>query len=494
MKLLSRYAPRLACCAVTLALTSIASAQSPGLSPASNDAWSTPITISSSSGYKSKPLLLEGFSGVVHGLWIENLLPDPLRTNGHPEAVVYSRYDGQAWSTPTDVIVAPSAGRISDMSAVLDETNRIHLLLIDGTTEALLYTSAKADEAARPQAWLPPMTLSFGRIWNSSIDFAPQHGSLNVIYTLHEAPYEVYFSRSDDLGLTWSRAVEISSAATYGELSGDAVVTVDTRGHLHAIWAQYELPTGYPPLRIMYTRSDDQGETWQAPMQLQDGHYGNPGIVVRQDGRIYVMWNGAGDVGGRYLSFSDNAGRTWSQPNAVGATFGGLTGAPAMALDSAGILHFASSSGTGGEINGIAYARWDDTGWTVPLNVSRTYTPYRDEQSRQGYEPFMASSEGNNIHLVYLGQDHREVYYVATRSEAEHIALPTVVPHGATVPPTETKATAVGTPLASANTPVAGLGSAPQEFQSPNPMLSVLAGAGPAVILLVAVIALKRRR
>jgi hypothetical protein len=103
-------------------------------------------------------------------------------------------------------------------------------------------------------------------------------------------------------------------------------------GSLLAVWTQstYE---GMPDHRIMFVRSQDEGQTWTAPRIIAGARPGAAGRhmaswgfpLVSQSGRIYVLYNrhtGANDPGIGWAGnmagiFSDDLGLTWSDEQFV---------------------------------------------------------------------------------------------------------------------------------------------------------------------------------
>jgi hypothetical protein len=109
------------------------------------------------------------------------------------------------------------------------------------------------------------------------------------------------------------------------------LVTDAPDGALMAVWTQssYE---GAGDHRIMFSRSLDEGATWEKPIRIVgptkpgDGFMSSWGFpMTTRSGRIYVLWNqyqGIDDVIHQHTGtmdgcFSDDLGKTWSQPVTV---------------------------------------------------------------------------------------------------------------------------------------------------------------------------------
>ncbi|HNZ18165.1 MAG TPA: sialidase family protein [Candidatus Hydrogenedentes bacterium] len=103
---------------------------------------------------------------------------------------------------------------------------------------------------------------------------------------------------------------------------------------LMAVWTQssYE---GKGDHRIMFSRSEDEGVSWSAPLRIVgparpgDGFMSSWGFpLVSKSGRIYVLWNqyqGIDDVIHQHTGtmdgcYSDDMGRTWSKPQTIPMT------------------------------------------------------------------------------------------------------------------------------------------------------------------------------
>ena len=102
-------------------------------------------------------------------------------------------------------------------------------------------------------------------------------------------------------------------------------------GSLMAVWTQSH-HEGHGDHRIVFSRSDNEGETWTEPLRLAgpaakgEGRQASWGFpMVSASGRIYVLWNQhqglvdfhhqfTGTMDGRY---SDDAGKTWSDPQTI---------------------------------------------------------------------------------------------------------------------------------------------------------------------------------
>ncbi len=102
-------------------------------------------------------------------------------------------------------------------------------------------------------------------------------------------------------------------------------------GSLMAVWTQSS-HEGAGDHRIVFSRSDDEGDTWTPPLRLVgparkgEGHFSSWGFpMVTKSGRIYVIYNqyqGIDDVTAQHTGamdclYSDDMGKTWSAPQTI---------------------------------------------------------------------------------------------------------------------------------------------------------------------------------
>jgi len=384
---------------------------------AATNPWSQPEEISPSLVAHAAPRLLTDRYGRLHAFWVAGTALDA--PPGDNQAIFYTLNNDAHWGVPNDVLARP--GAIRGMSVVLDAAERFHLLLIDQNNGALLYSTAEMWDAMYPRAWLAPQQVVSARV--SGVTLITHDEQLLAAYTLWEEPFEVYFIRANTDGVSWSEPVQVSNIlGNWYETALGVSLARGADGDLYLAWGQYVLPEGYPPQRIMFSRSEDGGQTWSEAVQLSEGAYGLPMILAGPDNTLYVTYNGAAGTSGRYLLYSMDAGLHWSERITIAPVIGGLTGGT-MALDCAGTLHYASAAdeGVGGSgINGVAYTQWRDGRWDPVRNIAGI-APGTDERTRQGYEPVMAIAQCNQIHVIYLGASHGYVYHTTAQASAPAI-------------------------------------------------------------------------
>ncbi len=146
-----------------------------------------------------------------------------------------------------------------------------------------------------------------------------------------------------------SRQVNLGGSLGFGSgpnpagLLGQVWVAVDHSGgplHGNVYILSSVNPPGSDPLDVMFSRSTNRGATWSSPVRVNDDPIGDNTyewfgtISVAPNGRIDVIWNGAGtnirNSELRYAS-SQDGGVTWSDSTAVSPPFDSWIGWPQQA-------------------------------------------------------------------------------------------------------------------------------------------------------------------
>ncbi len=208
--------------------------------------------------------------------------------------------------------------------------------------------------------------------------------------------YDILFSRSTDLGMTWTPPQTLNTtAATDGPYSDDTdpSLATDGLGHWVAVWGYGEISgnTVIGDLDILVSRSDDNGNTWTPPVPI-DANFATetfhdlfPRSYSDRNGTWIVAWFATetlpsynkSDI---LVARSTDNGLNWTPPvllNSNGGIGTPLDDYPDLGTDRAGnwVAVWRTGDSLGGTIGSegdILVARSADNGinWTtaVPLN------------------------------------------------------------------------------------------------------------------------------
>jgi hypothetical protein len=391
--------------------------------------------------------------GLVHVFWSEEIGGSPFTSDDQlgntGNSILYTRWDGQSWTTPLDVLYVPGEARAEWPVVTIDAENRLHVLW--ESTSSLYYSSAPSWRADSAQNWSEPLALtanSASAPWGASIT-ADAQGTLHAVYTATGGEQGLNYTRSADGGESWGLPLRLYGPLAPSERPPSMVqITADDAGRLHVVWqTNHEAAVGYG---VFYARSIDGGDTWAAPVQLayrdpEDFSVGTPYLMANGASELHLIYVDGSYTGskGRYHRISKDGGATWSEPRHIITELVGINGPVMPILDSMGQMHLIANMRTEAtQVVGIYYARWQETGWppVEPIDVSVPQIHYVASTVRLG----------NELHLTYTGIETAEVWHISglvhgvdpqlalatpppvlpTRpAQALEAALPTAAPH-----------------------------------------------------------------
>lgn len=461
-----------------------------------SDVWSPPLNLFETAGRASEAKVVTDATGTVHVFWAYGA-PDA-EEEGWGQAIYYARRQDGTWSKPVDVLISPG-GRTARMHSVAEDTSGyLHVVWSGGS--ALFYSRAHSSDAGMAAGWSAPEALAANvLVLEPSVAVGPDN-SLSAVWT--QGGTGLVFSRSLDGGQSWSTPKVIFEAALSTEMARWPNVAVDELGHVHVVLT-HELSTDKndpnphvnSPMYLYYLRSDDSGESWSEPFLITpEPDFGQINVATFGKNSVHLVWNGRAGRRGRYHRWSLDGGLTWSDTVEIispesSAGVGGLTGNPALVVDSTGVLHLVTTSSPDN-----FYVRWRDGVWSAPALIS----PGLDGKGVTGMgggsleQPSIALSEGNRLHVVFHDGFER-IWYTEATIDAPYqppIALATAAPE------VEPSATASISPTSLPTTVTPELARTPQP-RAQSPMSPLLAGLIPAALLVSAAVllsGLRRRR
>ncbi len=377
--------------------------------------WSRPINLSNSPQASAHSTTVADDYGLVHVFWSEEVDGRPVTPEegilNTGNSIMYTRWDGQSWSTPLDVLVLPGETRAEWPVVTIDAQNRLHLVWQSMT--AVYYASASSWEADSAHNWTEPVALtSYGAFEPSGASItADLQGTLHAVYAATDDEEGVNYTRSIDGGEIWALPVSLYRPVVPSETPPSMVQIVsDDAGRLHVVWQTNRLEgSGYG---VWYSRSSDAGETWIAPIQLADRDPGDfsvstPYLMFDSTSALHLIYVDGPYTGskGRFHRISRDGGATWSEPKHIITELVGINGPVMPVVDGAGQMHLIANMRTEvGQVVGIYYARWEGSGWSplVPVEVSVPKIHYVATTVRLG----------NELHITYTGIEGGEIWHV----------------------------------------------------------------------------------
>ena len=208
---------------------------------------------------------------------------------------------------------------------------------------------------------------------------------------------DVYFARSDDEGDTWESFTVLSEFDDDAETDLDytsstlqyrADVTA-SGNNVHVAWNEYDQYDG--GYSVYYTKSENSGNTWTTPEQIDDGTVGGRyGLTIASDGDNLVAawvdtWNY--DI---YTVASNDNGDSWTSPQLIESPSSGLNYMPEIIFND-GLFHLVWTSTTSGE--SVQYTSSEDgVDWveTIYINTGTSRTSYSPVISSDGSKLYVA--------------------------------------------------------------------------------------------------------
>ena len=134
--------------------------------------------------------------GNVHVFWSETG-PDGYH------GIQYSRFDGDTWSLPNDIVATSGDGMIIFQSPFVDSEGTLHLIWTESNIGPIQYSRAPAHNAGSAQSWSKPISIDASAFWGKLV--VDSQGVMHILYSdfYGETP-GVYYIRSHNQGDTWT--------------------------------------------------------------------------------------------------------------------------------------------------------------------------------------------------------------------------------------------------------------------------------------------------
>lgn len=270
----------------------------------------------------------------------------------------------QAFSTPKNL--SNTLGSSSEPRIAVDGRGNINMVWNDNSSGAFEIFFTRSSNLG--STFSAPQNISN----NNGASFAPQmgldgNGNIYVVWTDNSPGNDdIFFSRSIDGGTTFSPPKNLSN--NIGN-SFNSDIVVDIGGAINVVWQDSTAGN----LDIFFARSTDGGVTFSAPQDVSNnmGNSGIPQIAVTNSGAINVVWQD--DTTGNLdvlFSSSTNGGTSFSTPQNL-SNDSGASIFPEIALDNVGTIGVVWEDTT--PLNsGTLFSRSTDGGATfsAPLNIS----------------------------------------------------------------------------------------------------------------------------
>ncbi len=217
--------------------------------------WSSPVNLSQS-GSADTPSVAVAPDGTVLAVWQDEF-----------DGPVYARRTGDEWSLP-QAVAFPFGTFVPFL--LVDPAGTVHAFWI-GEENGFYYSRTKVDTFGTT-------TWSGSRLMDTSVIafdvVLDAENQLNVSYVRNlgtvETPAGVYFQRSVSDGATWLKPVLLYQSTYLRQLSAEEIKldllfspNDPAQPSLYVLW------DNRPRKQMFMARSGDNGETWNAPLELR---------------------------------------------------------------------------------------------------------------------------------------------------------------------------------------------------------------------------------
>jgi hypothetical protein len=325
-------------------------------------AWKSPEVIASNLDISVSPVSITDKEGRLHIFWSQ---ADESNGSQGRTVIYYVRWDGARWSKPT-VILSSEDSDIDQPTVGLDTQDRLLLAWHETKSNLIKFSLVEAGRAINQGEWSEPQTLPSPREAAVSPDIlVDDTGDIFVVFAIPiNEDRGIYMVQSKDKGKTWSLPVRIFDGVTAGwEMVEYPQLARTLDGHLHVQWKRYALPSSPNPMALYYSRSDDGGITWTDFNPVTEAPVLWSRIIASKDRTIHRLW--LENEGSRVLKHqvSRDGGLTW-EPTTSLSVFGEIMGTPGLAEDSSGQLHLVQFYTLSSGDLVLNHWIWNGTSWS----------------------------------------------------------------------------------------------------------------------------------
>ncbi len=402
---------------------------------APEEGWSAPYRLSSEGVELSEGYIVADRFGYTHFFWVE--------THDTSFIIFYVRFDGEIWSEPVDIFMAPlSVQSIGNLAPVIDKQGFLHLAWTQGNSGPIFYSSAPANDALSAQKWSKPIQIQVPAFKvGLQVD---SKGILHIVYSnFYGREPGMYYMRSEDQGQTWSFPVWLDPDIPLKHAPHAFDFTLDERGGLHLVWSYMDVEAVLNTW-VRYAHSFDGGLTWSDPFTIDEADETEDEVrmpvpsVTAQGDTIHVIWAGTSRTN-REHRYSVDRGETWGETARIFGALHGQAAGDGTAVDALGRLHFASHIR---HPRAIWHAYWDGESWAylapinVPIATNPHYVRLAITSDNKLIMTFRTTSDAD-APLYAMVRDLDDISFVST--------LPTPFPTPVPAPQSELEVTAVAT-------------------------------------------------
>ncbi len=303
----------------------------------SSPAWNFPAVLT------QKPQLISDVTQLaerdrVHALWSESSFSNADTTS---YSIYYAGLNDGKWSLPRETI-SGLLGKPVDISMAINNSGVITVVWIDQQSGSLIYSTVNSDRAGLRTEWTDPREIPTVTRLNSSPDILVD--SSGTVLVAYAAPFNegrgIYLIEAQGRELVWSLPVQVFDAVGAGwDRIDHPEISLTSDGSIHLLFSRVS-GDGARAIGLYYSRSQDGGLTWTAPELIREGSITWSDLVTTDGVTVHRLWqeDRAGVVS-NYHQISRDSGATWENAIEITGVLGYVSPV-ALAANATGDLHF----------------------------------------------------------------------------------------------------------------------------------------------------------
>lgn len=418
--------------------------------------WSLPDTITTVPSEIAGPVLLAGSEERLHAFWIQTQVSEDEPISTPNKSIYYSGWNGSLWSTPF-AIFQTGIEKVYQLSAKTDALGRIVVVWSDSLTGVISLSWANEKDVDNPLGWEAPSTIPFSSSPISHHDLAIDQSG--VIYVIYSIPLNenrgIYITSTSDAGETWNQSISVfDGVGASWQMVDRPRIFLSSDGTMHATWSRLAIPGSIGAEGLYYSRSVDSGITWSREVEISDASSEwskvvevNPGLLLR-----FFQEKREGITSVHYQTSSDQ-GANWGVVETLPSfNRDNEKGALSLVQDNFGIPHLFVEITTPAGRHEIWHWRWDGLRWQADeekIIISAVNTKEVD-----GLSAAISRTDGE-VGLIYTrqilleepGAIEEELSFSTRKIDLQEIVLQPTITTGAVVA-TQASPAEVGSPEA----------------------------------------------
>lgn len=263
--------------------------------------WQGPEEINSVAAQPLAVELVGSRDGIIHAFW--NVESSP--------RIYHAGWESTGWGTSQEIVLSPG-GSATGLSAA-GAGDRLYLAWEDPVRGLQISRASISD----PSQWSDPASFPGVPQAASAPNIVTDEGG-NVFLTYAVQLNEergIFLIHSADGGDSWSSPVEVFNGSAAGwDMVDRPILSKTDNGQMHLMWTRRTLPPDSVALELAYSRSEDLGQSWSEAAMVVEANSTWNDLLGAGERFVHRLWSEE-DAGRQVIwhSYSLDGGLNWSQ-------------------------------------------------------------------------------------------------------------------------------------------------------------------------------------